>query len=694
MGAACGRVTASSAVSEAADAEDSDSESDESFATRRAAAQSSAAASLVPLRGASEAGGAAQPSGEPAPGCAADAPDTGARHDGSARAAAASPAEELRLSWQRGELLGVGAFGRVFLGLNEDTGELLAVKEVLLSGSTMEKAAEQLRGLEAEVSLLRTLSHPNIVRYLGTERTPQARVRPARCTARVPRRCAAWAVKRPVGRGATWRSRTSFKSGPHSQPVPAAQALHIFLEFVPGGSIASLLGKFGAFAERVVAVYTRQILEGLDYLHRHQIMHRDIKGANILVDNAGCVKLADFGASRQLADLVTIESGHKSIKGTPYWMAPEVIKQTGHGRQADIWSVGCTVVEMTTAKPPWSEFTTPMSAMFHIASAKAPPPLPGSVSPECRDFMLLCFNRVPKERPNATRLLRHPFVAGAGLGDGAFKGAQGGGAAGGTPATALRRAFSAIPEGVSPSISPSTGPRTGGGARYTPVTADALSSLGSEASPGGEEEARALESLRRRLQLSGDGDGGASAGSGGGSAEGGFGSLSLSFNPMEEPSWSPPQSLPAEPAPPPSPPQTRALELDPVPSASPVLPGGCAEAPAGAEEEEEAARGGGGGGGPPLSFRLSDETIASTLAREEQERAAAQEAARLELRRSKQAQWEEELQRELEAQRAHTRQQQQQTAGGAASLPGRANSAAAGSLLRASGAATRRPTSS
>lgn len=87
-------------------------------------------------------------------------------------------------------------------------------------------------------------------------------------------------------------------------------------------------------------------------------LHTFHAGANILVDNDGTIKLADFGASKKLADLATISEGFKSIKGTPYWMAPEVIKQTGHGRQADIWSVGCTVIEMATGEPPWSQFSS------------------------------------------------------------------------------------------------------------------------------------------------------------------------------------------------------------------------------------------------------------------------------------------------------------------------------------------------
>ncbi|KAA8545104.1 hypothetical protein F0562_019888 [Nyssa sinensis] len=268
-----------------------------------------------------------------------------------------------QIRWRKGELIGCGAFGRVYMGMNLDSGELLAVKQVLIAANSAskEKTQAHIRELEEEVKLLKNLSHPNIVRYLGT--------------------------------------------------VREEETLNILLEFVPGGSISSLLGKFGSFPEAVIRTYTKQLLLGLDYLHKNGIMHRDIKGANILVDNKGCIKLADFGASKQVVELATV-TGAKSMKGTPYWMAPEVILQTGHSFSADIWSVGCTVIEMATGKPPWSQQYQEVAALFHIGTTKSHPPIPEQLSVEAKDFLLKCLQKEPELRPPANELLKHPFVMG------------------------------------------------------------------------------------------------------------------------------------------------------------------------------------------------------------------------------------------------------------------------------------------
>ncbi|ONM21680.1 NPK1-related protein kinase 2 [Zea mays] len=267
------------------------------------------------------------------------------------------------IRWRKGELIGAGAFGQVYLGMNLDSGELLAVKQVLIgrSNATREKAQAHIKELEEEVKLLKNLSHPNIVRYLGT--------------------------------------------------VREEDTLNILLEFVPGGSIQSLLGKLGSFPEPVIKKYTKQILQGLEYLHSNAIIHRDIKGANILVDNKGCIKLADFGASKQVAKLATVTAA-KTMKGTPYWMAPEVIVGSGHSFSADIWSVGCTVIEMATGKPPWSQQYQEVALLFHVGTTKSHPPIPEHLSPEAKDFLLKCLQKEPELRSTAPDLLKHPFVTG------------------------------------------------------------------------------------------------------------------------------------------------------------------------------------------------------------------------------------------------------------------------------------------
>ena len=273
--------------------------------------------------------------------------------------------------WKKGELIGAGAYGRVFMGLNELTGGLIAIKEMVFTQDN----EKEMKALQREVSLMRKFSHPNIVAYLGTE-------------------------------------------------VGDANTLYIFTEWVPGGSLQSLLKKFGRFKESVVQNYTVQMLNGLKYLHENGVVHRDIKGSNILVDDRGNVKLCDFGASKQVTGggglgggmQQTIQGDNLSLKGTPYFMAPEVINQTGHGRKADVWSLGCTVLQMATGQPPWKalNFENISALMFHIAQTNEAPPMPDDMSQELRSFLNSCFLRNPIARPSISELLEHPFVQGVG----------------------------------------------------------------------------------------------------------------------------------------------------------------------------------------------------------------------------------------------------------------------------------------
>merc|ERR1712203_1178810 len=111
---------------------------------------------------------------------------------------------------------------------------------------------------------------------------------------------------------------------------------------MPGGSLAQVLSQFGPFDESLIATYAHELLEGLEYLHTREpmVLHRDIKGANILVGLDCKVKLADFGCSKRIADTLAF-----TIRGSIPWMAPEVIIRTGYGKKADIWSLGCVVIE-------------------------------------------------------------------------------------------------------------------------------------------------------------------------------------------------------------------------------------------------------------------------------------------------------------------------------------------------------------
>ncbi|OAR05769.1 hypothetical protein LLEC1_02435, partial [Akanthomyces lecanii] len=269
--------------------------------------------------------------------------------------------------WFKGQLIGKGTYGRVYLGMNATTGEFLAVKEVEVNakaaGGDKNKMREMVAALDQEIDTMQHLDHINIVQYLGCE-----------------------------------RKETS---------------ISIFLEYISGGSIGSCLRKHGRFEESVVSSLTRQTLSGLAYLHREGILHRDLKADNILLDLDGTCKISDFGISKK-TDNIYGNDKTNNMQGSVFWMAPEVIRSQGEGYSAkvDIWSLGCVVLEMFAGRRPWSKEEA-VGAIYKIANGERPP-IPEDVEelvpPLAVAFMADCFQVNPGERPTAEILLaQHPF---------------------------------------------------------------------------------------------------------------------------------------------------------------------------------------------------------------------------------------------------------------------------------------------
>lgn len=269
-------------------------------------------------------------------------------------------------NWMKGDLIGEGSFGSVYLALHAVTGELMAVKQVELTNVT--KGAEgdkkknlMITALKQEIDLLQGLHHPHIVQYLGTSSDEEH--------------------------------------------------LNIFLEYVPGGSIAGMLKQYNTFQEPLIRNFTRQILEGLSYLHSCNIIHRDIKGANILVDNRGAVKISDFGVSKKTSfnGMNAAPGTRTSLQGSVFWMAPEVVRQSGQSIKSDIWSVGCLIVEMFTGSRPFPSMTT-LQALFAVGSNNESPSVPDTASDEAKAFLKQTFEVDHNKRPGADELLKERFL--------------------------------------------------------------------------------------------------------------------------------------------------------------------------------------------------------------------------------------------------------------------------------------------
>ncbi|XP_050535921.1 mitogen-activated protein kinase kinase kinase 4 isoform X2 [Daktulosphaira vitifoliae] len=266
----------------------------------------------------------------------------------------------VNFSWQRGIKIGQGRFGKVYTAVNNETGELMAMKEIQLQPFDH----KAIRSVAVELKIFEGIVHENLVRYYGVE------------------------IHR--------------------------EEMVIFMELCAEGTLENLVAATeNGLPEGLIRRFTKQLISGVDILHQHAIVHRDIKSANIFLTSEGnCLKLGDFGSAVKMNALTTVPGELKGFVGTQAYMAPEVFMKSntdGHGRAADIWSVGCVVIEMASGKRPWFEYDSNYQIMFKVGMGFSPT-TPEALCNEGQQFVDLCLKHDPNLRATTSDLLDHNFI--------------------------------------------------------------------------------------------------------------------------------------------------------------------------------------------------------------------------------------------------------------------------------------------